>query len=89
MGEITPHHIQQLQQLLPQMHTQTQQQNQYMWPPQAPQNPEPPQINSSGGKHNKQTFFVLINANESEIGYLIYRLIVWRLIYIFAISAIK
>ena len=54
MGEITPHHIQQLQQLLPQMHTQTQQQNQYMWPPQqAPQNPEPPQINSSGGKHNK------------------------------------
>ena len=56
MGEITPHHIQQLQQLLPQMHTQTQQQNQYMWPPQAPQNPEPPQINSSGGKHNKQTF---------------------------------
>jgi len=49
MGEITPHHIQQLQQLLPQMHTQTQQQNQYMWPPQAPQNPEPPQINSSGG----------------------------------------
>ena len=51
MGEITPHHIQQLQQLLPQMHTQTQQQNQYMWPPQAPQNPEPPQINSSGGKH--------------------------------------
>ena len=59
MGEITPHHIQQLQQLLPQMHTQTQQQNQYMWPPQAPQNPEPPQINLSGGKHNKQTFFVL------------------------------
>ena len=51
MGEITPHHIQQLQQPPPQMHAQTQQKNQYMWPQQAPQNSEPPQINSSGGNY--------------------------------------
>ena len=58
MGEITPHHIQQLQQLLPQMHAQTQNQNQYMWPPQAQINPEPAQINSSGGRHKNYLIFL-------------------------------